>query len=66
MFVVSSNATADLLKLIALSRDHSEERIAHLARVAAAIKKGQYGVDAQALSARLVEEHIELATESQP
>jgi anti-sigma28 factor (negative regulator of flagellin synthesis) len=59
MSIVSGNGTADLSNLSALSRDYSEERIAHLAAVAAAIKKGQYGVDAQALSARLVEEHIE-------
>ena len=59
MFVVSSNRTADLSNLSALSRDESEERIAHLAEVAAAISNGQYGVDAKALSERLVEEHLE-------
>ncbi len=66
MLVVSGNGTLDLSKLIALSSDRSEERIAHLAEVAAAIRKGHYGVDAQALSARLVEEHIEPATKSRP
>ena len=32
--------------------------MARLDEVAAAILNGQYGVDAQALSARLVEEHL--------
>ena len=64
MVVVSRNGTADLSCLSALSRDDSEERTARLAEVAAAIMKGQYGVDAQALSARLVEEH--LARELEP
>jgi hypothetical protein len=64
MVVVSRNGTADLSCLSALSRDHSEERIARLAEVAAAIRNGQYGVDAHALSERLVEEH--LAAELEP
>lgn len=58
MVVVISNRMADLSNLSALSRDASEERINRLAEVAAAIVNGQYGVDAQALSARLVEEHL--------
>jgi Anti-sigma-28 factor, FlgM len=64
MVIVTSNETADLSHLSALSNDDSEERIARLAEVAAAILSGQYGVDAQALSARLVEEH--LAAELKP
>jgi anti-sigma28 factor (negative regulator of flagellin synthesis) len=61
MVVVSSNETADLSHLSALSQDDPEERIARLAEVAAAILNGQYGVDAHALSERLVEEHLEPA-----
>jgi anti-sigma28 factor (negative regulator of flagellin synthesis) len=59
MVVVSRNGTADLSYLSALSQDDSEERIARLAEVGAAILNGQYGVDAHALSERLVEEHLE-------
>ena len=58
MLVVSSTRTADLSNLSALSKDDSEERIARLAEVAAAISTGHYGVDAHALSERLVEEHL--------
>ena len=61
MVIVTSNETADLSHLSALSRDDSEERIARLAEVAMAISNGQYGVDAYALSVRLVEEHLEPA-----
>jgi len=58
MVVVTSNGTANLSNLSALSQDEPEERMGRLAEVAAAILNGQYGVDAQALSARLVEEHL--------